>query len=123
MSSLAARCAIHRTYGLLVSTPLFFTLETAGKRGQKWTLGIKKVLPFYDVDFCDDQNGVICGQGLMLYTEDGGASWHTGNLRTSIQYLWLHDVSCTTDAVWMVGQHGTIFKSDTGVKEWEESVY
>ncbi len=38
------------------------------------------LLFLYDVDFADSLRGLIAGDGVVLYTRDGGNTWHEANI-------------------------------------------
>lgn len=92
-----------------------------GETWEKVDTGTKKIVPFYEINFDDQKRGIISGQGLAMFTEDGGGSWSYCRADNNIDYIWLYDVAYThSGTVWMVGERGRIFKSVTNGKEWEE---
>jgi photosystem II stability/assembly factor-like uncharacterized protein len=49
--------------------------------GQVWTQQQSNVnTTLYDVDFADTLHGLVAGDGYVLYTHDGGNTWHIANL-------------------------------------------
>jgi photosystem II stability/assembly factor-like uncharacterized protein len=96
-------------------------------KGATWErvdTGDKQVRPYYAVNLNNPENGVVCGQGVALFTENGGATWQHCEVDTNIDYIWLYDVVYTNSTTaWMVGEKGRIFRSDTNGKAWKEIMY
>ncbi len=69
--------------------------------------------PLYGIDFHDDlQRGIAVGaRGTVILTDDGGQSWETAQLDTSLSLI---DVAVQGDRRLTVGQMGTIWVSDSG---------
>jgi photosystem II stability/assembly factor-like uncharacterized protein len=98
--------------------------KEGGMTWAKVDTGSQQVRPYYGVNFRNQENGIVCGQGAVMFTEDGGATWQHCEVDTSIDYIWLYDVVYTNSTTaWMVGEKGRIFKSDTNGKAWKEITY
>ncbi len=91
-----------------------------GKSWARVDSGLKTRVPFYEIFFKDPGHAVICGQGTVLYTDDGGTKWNPSKFKDSIQYSWLYGMSAADNNIWMVGENLRVFKSATNGKEWEE---
>jgi len=98
--------------------------QDGGTTWEKVNTGIKRVLPFYGVHFADPDRGVISGQGVMVFTSDGGKTWQNSSFNSTIEYTWLHGVSSasnsSTKTLWAVGDHGRVFQSVDYGKQWTE---
>ncbi len=95
-----------------------------GKNWERVATGLKKLLPIYEIDFRDQRNGIICGQGLLLYTEDGGMHWKQSSAGSSLKYIWLYDVAYSgSTTTWVAGEKGKIFQSLGKGKKWREITY
>ena len=86
---------------------------------------INKVLPFYRIKFRDTKNGIICGQGFSIVTNDGGKTWKFSMFKNSdAQYMWMGDITFTgTQTAWCVGAHGRILNSENNGESWKETGY
>jgi len=95
-----------------------------GKKWERVDTGVKKLLPIYEIDFRDQRSGIVCGQGFLLYTEDGGMIWKQSSVGSSLKYIWLYDVAYSGSATtWLVGEKGKIFQSLDKGKAWQEITY
>ncbi|MFJ3681340.1 WD40/YVTN/BNR-like repeat-containing protein [Pseudomonas sp. NPDC090208] len=77
--------------------------------------------PFFDVYFSDKNNGYIVGAyNLILRTQDGGKSWqpwqshidNSGNLH-------LYAIRGVGSRLYIVGEQGSVFRSDNGGEDFE----
>ena len=102
--------------------------QDGGTTWEKMDTGITRVLPFYNVYFQDHDYGVVCGQGVVLCTDNGGATWQASGFKSAhIDYVWLYGLSKTINSnstrIWMAGEGGRIFWSADYGKMWEEITY
>lgn len=70
-----------------------------------------------DVWFFDASKGIVVGrEGVILYTTDGGNSWHTQNSGTKNSLTGI----CFSDSLhgWIAGWNGTILYTNNGGKTW-----
>jgi photosystem II stability/assembly factor-like uncharacterized protein len=57
------------------------TIIHSGDGGNSWEMQISWVdTTLYDVDFADSLRGIIAGDGVVLYTRDGGNIWLQANI-------------------------------------------
>ena len=83
----------------------------------------KGLEPFYKIAFSDLKHGMICGQGVAMYSDDGGVTWKPSRFSNSdISYIWLYGISptCGSSTLWMVGENRSIFKSTNQGQEWKK---
>lgn len=92
----------------------------AGKTWERVDTGFGKKVPFYEIFFSDPNHAFICGQGVALYSEDGGATWNPSQFNQNIDYSWLYGAASSGSALWMVGEHRRILKSENNGKQWQE---
>jgi photosystem II stability/assembly factor-like uncharacterized protein len=84
-------------------------LYHTGDGGQHWEMrSVDTVVDFHDVQFIDAQNGWLAGdRGVVLYTDDGGASWRfADNPESSANLRGMYFVNAQQG--WMVGENGVI---------------
>ncbi|GAH90751.1 unnamed protein product, partial [marine sediment metagenome] len=54
----------------------FGTIIHTTNSGNSWTFQTSIATnTLFDVDFSDNLHGIACGQGIILYTTDGGQNW------------------------------------------------
>ena len=82
--------------------------------GATWTRENIIVDAIQAVDFTDRRHGWQAGaSGLVLFTDDGGASWK--ELPQSAPSSYLFDIKMWSDGTgYVAGQFGTIMKTETG---------
>jgi len=57
------------------------TILYSNNLGNNWTLQTSPIdTTLYDIDFADTLHGMIAGDGCVLYTHNGGATWNVSNL-------------------------------------------
>jgi photosystem II stability/assembly factor-like uncharacterized protein len=57
----------------------FGTIIHSHDYGQTWAFQTSPATStLFDVDFSDTLHGIACGTGIILYTYDGGETWHDG---------------------------------------------
>jgi len=57
----------------------FGTIIHSHDDGQTWTFQTNPATStLFDVDFSDTLHGLACGTSIILYTYDGGETWHDG---------------------------------------------
>ena len=57
------------------------TIIHSSNGGNTWSMQTSNVnTTLYDVDFSDTLHGLVAGDSCVLYTHDGGATWHIANL-------------------------------------------
>ncbi len=57
------------------------TIIHSNNGGNTWAVQTSNVnATLYDVDFSDTLHGLVAGDSYVLYTHDGGATWHIANL-------------------------------------------
>ncbi len=89
--------------------------------GETWTrVSVpSNKIELYHVDFVNDENGWIVGDGgLILRTQDGGLNWAVQNSGTKVS-LYNIDFRDKNDGV-IVGSEGTILRTENGGQTWEK---
>ena len=72
------------------------------------------------VDFLDASTGaVVGGEGLLLRSSDGGASWSTESVDTSVEMHGVRYTSATGTSVVAVGHSGSIVRSTDSGANWD----
>jgi hypothetical protein len=57
------------------------TIIHSNNGGNSWTMQTSNInTTLYDVDFSDTLHGLVAGDSYVLYTHDGGATWHIANV-------------------------------------------
>lgn len=57
------------------------TILHTSNGGNVWSIQSSNVdTTLFDIDFADTQNGLIAGNGYVLYTHNGGINWYTANV-------------------------------------------
>ncbi len=85
--------------------------------GETW---IKKNSPLIystaSIDFLNENYGMIIGDYLIFYTEDGCSTWHQGTIPPNI---YLNDVEIiSSNKAFLSGYQGTLLKSTDGGSNW-----
>jgi photosystem II stability/assembly factor-like uncharacterized protein len=89
--------------------------------GETWTRASvpSNKMELYHVDFVNDENGWIVGDGgLIIRTQDGGLTWSVQNSGTKVS-LFNVDFRDKSDGI-IVGSEGTILRTENGGQTWEK---
>ena len=81
---------------------------------------------FYDVSFFNETHGWVVGQwaeegsgnGIVMHTSDGGATWQT-QLKNGTEQLYHRIDLLNSDSIWITG-YSSLFHSTDGGLSWEE---
>ena len=76
--------------------------------------------PYMDIDFVDQENGIILANGNFLRTTDGGITWSAQSMqRFDVNFMYFIEM-VTADIFWVGGLNGVEYSSDTGAT-WKVS--
>lgn len=73
---------------------------------------------FNGVAFINEQKGfAVAGDGIVLYTENGGQSWGTKNLNTKVKLMRVRFLN--ENIGFICGEGGKLFKTTNGGNSWD----
>lgn len=92
------------------------SLYNSYRKGLADAQGGSDMPDLYSVQFADGDSGFIVGdEGLVLATNNGGATWREQRSGTSAQ---LFQVSVKGEDAWAVGTGGVIIRTNDGGRNW-----
>jgi len=83
--------------------------------GDAWQTDTSKV-EYRDVVFFNELSGVMCGYGVILYTNDGGITW---NYSTAKQDFFVAMSFVNSLTGFAIGYTGSIWRTDDSGENWE----
>lgn len=83
--------------------------------GEDWNSDTSEV-EYRDLHFFNEVEGVMCGYGLILHTDDGGVTWNYTNAKQDF-FVALDFVNEHTG--FAIGYTGSIWKTEDGGQNWD----
>lgn len=95
------------------------TLLTTNDGGNSWSkISLSTTNTLYGIQFIEN-NGWICGAGIVIKTTDGGITWNENPLSDPYQYKTFYSLYfLNSNTGWIAGTDGTILKTTDGGTSW-----
>lgn len=117
-SDLRSICFINDSVGLTCGD--FGEVYRTVNKGNDWYKILQ--LPYLDnlssIDFINEENGWISGDGVVLATHDGGINWEELPAPSSARFNCIDFVS--VDEGYIVGEGGSVYQTQDGGESWME---